>query len=62
MRTGTTVSYATRRINEHILRFSRLYEELKAGEINDAWLADVEARDNVFPHVDYRLYATTSSP
>ena len=28
MRTGTTVPYATRRINEHILQFTRLYDEL----------------------------------
>src|SRR5512136_204528 len=27
MRTGTTVSYATRRMNQHIVRFNRLYDE-----------------------------------
>ena len=30
MRTGTTVPYANRRINEHILQFNRLYDELDA--------------------------------
>ena len=58
MRTGTTVAYATRRVNEHILRFNRLYEELKQGRVNEPWLADVEAKDNVFPHLDYRIYAS----
>jgi 1,4-alpha-glucan branching enzyme len=58
MRTGTTVSYATRRMNEHILRFTRLYEELKQGRVTESWLADVEARDNLFPDLDYRLYAS----
>src|SRR6185295_14269992 len=29
MRTGTTVPYATRRFNEHVIAFTRLYEELK---------------------------------
>jgi 1,4-alpha-glucan branching enzyme len=58
MRTGTTVSYATRRVNEHILRFNRLYEELRAGRVTEPWLADVEAKDNVFPDVDYHIYAS----
>jgi len=58
MRTGTTVSYATRRMNEHILRFNRLYDELKAARITERWLADIEAKDNLFPHLDYRVYAS----
>jgi 1,4-alpha-glucan branching enzyme len=58
MRTGTTVPYATRRFNEHILRFNRLYDDLRAGRVAEDWLADVERRDNVFPDLDYRLYAT----
>ena len=58
MRTGTTVSYATRRLEEHIVRFTRLYEDLRRGAVDEAWLAGIEARDNPFPHVDYRVYAT----
>jgi 1,4-alpha-glucan branching enzyme len=58
MRTGTTVSYATRRMNEHILRFTRLYEELKSSQVTERWLADIEAKDNLFPQLDYRIYAS----
>jgi 1,4-alpha-glucan branching enzyme len=58
MRTGTTVSYATRRFNEHIMGFTRLYEELMRAQVAEPALADLEARHNVFPHVDYRVYAT----
>ena len=58
MRTGTTVSYATRRMNEHILRFNRLYRELKDSRVTEPWLADVEAKDNLFPQIDYRIYAS----
>jgi 1,4-alpha-glucan branching enzyme len=47
MTTGTTVPYATRRFNEHIVRFTRLYE-----------VAELEGKDNIFPQVDYRIYAT----
>jgi 1,4-alpha-glucan branching enzyme len=58
MSTGTTVPYATRRFNEHIVRFNRLADELGRGQIDEVNLAAVEARDNIFPDVDYRLYAT----
>jgi len=58
MTTGTTVSYATRRVNEHVSRFTRLYEELKAGRLDEPFLRDIEGKDNIFPGVDYRIYAT----
>ena len=57
MSTGTTVPYATRRFNEHIVRFNRLYDDLRATRVDERWLADVESQDNIFPHVDYRMYA-----
>ncbi|RMF81187.1 MAG: DUF1957 domain-containing protein [Nitrospirae bacterium] len=57
MRTGTTVAYAERRFNGHILRFTRLYEGLTGGRIDPEWLAKVEAEDNLFPDLDYRVYA-----
>jgi 1,4-alpha-glucan branching enzyme len=58
METGTTVSYATRRMDTHVLRFTRLYEALSGGQIDERWLREVEAEDNIFPNLDYRLYAT----
>jgi 1,4-alpha-glucan branching enzyme len=58
MTTGTTVPYATRRFNEHILQFTELYDELKAGRLDEKRIADLEGRDNIFPRVDYRVYAT----
>jgi len=58
MSTGTTVPYASRRFNEHIARFNRLSEQLLAGEVSEALVADLEARDNIFPDLDYRIYAT----
>jgi len=58
MRTGTTVSYATRRVNEHIVRFNRLYDALQAGQVTERWVTELEARDNVFPDLDYRIYAS----
>jgi 1,4-alpha-glucan branching enzyme len=57
MKTGTMVPYAERRVNEHILRFNRIYEGLKQGQVDDTFLRDVEAKDNIFPQVNYKLYA-----
>lgn len=59
MSTGTTVPYATRRFNEHIVRFNRLYDSLSAGgPVDPSFLAGLEAQDNIFPNVDYRIYAS----
>jgi 1,4-alpha-glucan branching enzyme len=58
MSTGTTVPYATRRFNEHIIRFTRLYDDLKEGKVDERYLTTVESQDNIFPQIDYRLYAT----
>ena len=58
MTTGTTVSYATRRFNEHTTRFTSLYEALRAGRLDEAFVAELESRDNIFPEVDYRIYAS----
>jgi 1,4-alpha-glucan branching enzyme len=58
MKTGTTVSYATRRFDEHIIDFTRLYEELTRGEVTEPALVDLETRHNVFPELDYRIYAS----
>jgi 1,4-alpha-glucan branching enzyme len=58
MSTGTTVPYATRRFNEHVVRFNRLAQELSGGAIDEGNLTTLEATDNIFPDVDYRLYAT----
>lgn len=58
MTTGTTVPYATRRFNEHIVQFNELYRGLKSGHLDEAVVADLESRNNIFPKVDYRIYAT----
>src|SRR5256885_14297602 len=56
IKTGTMVDYAVRRTREHLLRFSRLYDQLKADGVDETWLSGVEARDNLFPEIDYRVY------
>jgi 1,4-alpha-glucan branching enzyme len=57
MKTGTSVNYACRRTKDHILRFTRLYEQVKNGRVEESWLADIEWRDNIFPDINYHYYA-----
>jgi 1,4-alpha-glucan branching enzyme len=54
--TGTSVQYAKKRFRDHIHRFTRLYEMIKSGEIDESWLEDVESKDTIFAEMDYRVY------
>ncbi|MBI3246715.1 MAG: DUF1957 domain-containing protein [Deltaproteobacteria bacterium] len=56
MQQKTAQHYAARRTTQHIQRFTRLYEALGAGQIDEPWLSEVEQRDNIFPTLDYRIY------
>jgi len=58
MKTGTTVQYARKRTVDHVTRFKKLYEDLMHDTLDEAWLAEVERRDNLFPDLDYRVYGT----
>jgi 1,4-alpha-glucan branching enzyme len=57
LRTGTSPDYAKRRVTEHILRFIALHEQLSAVKIDEHWLSEIEAADNIFPEIDYRYWA-----
>ncbi|HEX8072528.1 MAG TPA: 1,4-alpha-glucan branching protein domain-containing protein [Pyrinomonadaceae bacterium] len=54
---GTTVEYATRRFRAHIRRFNALADQLERGQLDAEQLGEVEHRDNLFPELDYRVYA-----
>jgi 1,4-alpha-glucan branching enzyme len=56
MRTGTMVPYAVRRTRSHLMRFNKLYEDVKIGKVDSGWLQKVELMDNIFPNVNYRVY------
>ncbi|NPV54000.1 MAG: DUF1957 domain-containing protein [Firmicutes bacterium] len=59
MKTGTMTQYAIKRTKDHIGRFTRLYENIRRNSIDEAWLGDIEYKDNIFPDIDYRVYFTT---
>lgn len=56
LHTGTTVDYARRRLDAHLGRFARLAALVRAGAIDADELAELEARDNLFPELDPRVY------
>ncbi len=57
METGSHVDYAVKRTQDHLLRFTRLYDDIRADRVDEAWLSDIEYADNLFPDIDYRVYA-----
>ena len=58
MKTGTNVSYAAKRVKHHVASFLRLYDEIKNNQIDTGYLNSLEAKDNIFPNVDWRVYAS----
>lgn len=52
LRTGTSPEYARKRVTDHLLRFNALYEQLTAARLDEAWLSQIEAIDNIFPGIE----------
>ena len=60
MKTQSHVEYAVRRIKDHLLGFTRLYEEIKENHVDENHLSDLESKNTLFPDIDYRIYASLS--
>ncbi|OQA56070.1 MAG: 1,4-alpha-glucan branching enzyme [Candidatus Omnitrophica bacterium ADurb.Bin277] len=56
MHTGTMVPYAVKRTKEHLLNFTRIYEDLTNDRLDEGFLRDLESRNNIFPNVDYHVF------
>jgi 1,4-alpha-glucan branching enzyme len=57
MKTGTMVEYACERTKVHVNNFNHLYEQIKSNQIDEGWLSQIEKRHNLFPNLDYRVFA-----
>ena len=57
LRTGTSPEYARRRVTDHLLRFTKLYDQLRQGIVDEKWLGQIEARDNLFPEINVAYWA-----
>lgn len=57
IKNNTTVEYAVRRVNTHVERFNKLYEDITKNSIDIKWLSNVEEIDNIFPNINYEIYS-----
>ena len=57
MKTKTTVDYAVKRTRQHIFRFQKLYNMLNSGNYDEAYLSEMETKDNIFPDIDWTSFA-----
>jgi 1,4-alpha-glucan branching enzyme len=56
LRTGTSPGYARKRVTDHLLGFTRLYEEIQQDRIDEKALKRLEEQDNLFPEIEYRYF------
>lgn len=62
LKTGTVTEYAVKRLTGHLGRFTKIFDCLSEGPAaegllyEDGWLPRVEAKDNIFPDMDYRVF------
>lgn len=59
--TGQAKEYASERFTDHVERFEQVAEIAESGTVTDenrAFLAALFERDNPFPAIDYRVFAT----
>ena len=54
--TDTMVNYAIKRTKQHILNFTRLFEDIKNNRIDTGWLYYLEYQNNIFPDINYENY------
>lgn len=57
LRTGTSPDYARKRVEDHLHRFLRLHEQISSQQIDEAWLAQIEWLDAIFPDLNWRYWA-----
>jgi 1,4-alpha-glucan branching enzyme len=53
-----SLSYAVQRFRTHIDRFQRIEEGLRQGSLDSPWFQEISNQDNLFPDIDYRVFAT----
>ncbi|HLY75498.1 MAG TPA: DUF1957 domain-containing protein, partial [Planctomycetota bacterium] len=56
MDTGAVAPYAHKRFKEHTLRFTRLWEMIGRGSVDERFLSDCEEKDSIFQELDYRHF------
>jgi len=57
MKTGTNISYAQKRVHDHLARFYCLEEMIQKNSIDEPTLAALEHLDKIFPDVNISFFA-----
>lgn len=57
MKCGTAVDYANKRVRDQLARFQFLCAAVVKNDVDETRLVALERMDNVFPFLDYRVYA-----
>jgi 1,4-alpha-glucan branching enzyme len=58
IKNNTATEYAKKRLQEHIGRFTFLYEAIASGNIPEERLAEIEDKDRIFRDIDYRVFSS----
>lgn len=58
MTVGTARTYSDKRTREHIDKFLSLFHQIVENRLDEGSVAAMEGKDNIFPHIDYRVYAS----
>ena len=56
LKTGTSVEYSEKRIRDHLSRLQYLCDAVEQNQIDETRLAALEAMDNLFPFLDFRIF------
>jgi 1,4-alpha-glucan branching enzyme len=57
MRTGTAVDYADGRTRDYLARFHAIADAVEGHSVDEHQLVALETMDNIFPDIDFRVYA-----
>lgn len=58
IKNNTTVQYAVKRVNSHVERFNKLYENITKDAIDMKYLNTLEKLDKIFENINYKIYKT----
>ena len=56
MHDGTSVSYAEKRLRNHLGSFNVVYSAMSRNTVNTEWLINAEKSSEIFPDIDYHLF------
>ena len=56
MHDRTSVTYAEKRLRNHLGSFNVVYSSMCRNTVNTEWLINAERRNQIFPDMDYNLF------